>query len=450
MLKLFLSLRYLRKKKIVSLSVTAVAVSAALLIVVSNLFHGFINAFEKSAVDIMGDVVLDPPVKFAHYQSFISQLQQIAAVKTATATLSGQGLLHLGQGNVRAVRILGIMPAQRAAVTGFKHTLLKQRNSTTPPSFELADSQKYTTGFVGIAVVAEPNERTDQYDFHAVENTIGKNVLLTTGTVTERTNTTSGKPAKQFKRKPLRFTIADIVFTGIYEIDKTFIYLPIDQLQKELYPDAKAPLADQVQIKLADNTQTDATLAQIRGIWAHFAAEKLGWDPYLINETSILTAQQAQSRYIAEIRKQMSILLLIFGIVSFSVVLLVFCILYMIAITHQKDIAIIKSCGASNTSVALVFVTFGACVGIFGSVTGAILGSIITKNINTIENWISIIFGLKLWKSSVYLFSKIPSEIDWHSALRIAAFAVLATTLGALIPALVAAATRPVNILKYE
>jgi len=98
----------------------------------------------------------------------------------------------------------------------------------------------------------------------------------------------------------------------------------------------------------------------------------------------------------------------------------------------------------------LIFVGFGVCVGIIGSGLGAILGYIVTKNINTIEEWIRIIFGLKLWKSSVYMFSKIPNEIDWSSALIIVLSAVIAAGLGVLIPAIIAVRTEPVKILRYE
>jgi lipoprotein-releasing system permease protein len=83
-------------------------------------------------------------------------------------------------------------------------------------------------------------------------------------------------------------------------------------------------------------------------------------------------------------------------------------------------------------------------------VLGAVLGYAVTKNINAIEEWIRVIFGLKLWKSSVYMFSRIPNEIDWAWALPIIFFAVAAAVLGALIPAVVAARTEPVNILRYE
>ena len=58
--------------------------------------------------------------------------------------------------------------------------------------------------------------------------------------------------------------------------------------------------------------------------------------------------------------------------------------------------------------------------------------------------------GLKLWKSSVYLFTKIPNEVDWPLALQVIAFAIAAATVGAVIPAIMASITRPVEILRYE
>ena len=61
MLKLFLWLKYLRKRRIIFLSIAAVALSVSLLIVVASLFTGFINAFERSAVEMLGDVVLGAP-----------------------------------------------------------------------------------------------------------------------------------------------------------------------------------------------------------------------------------------------------------------------------------------------------------------------------------------------------------------------------------------------------
>ncbi len=448
MLKIFLWLRYLRKKKIVFLSIAAVALSVSLLIVVASLFTGFINAFERAAVEAIGDVVLTPLDKFAKYGEFIERLEQTEAVEGATAMLKAQGLLLLGKGNVRAVEIWGIEPVRRAKVMGFDRFLLKQRTSGGKPSFDIKGPENNLGGFVGIGVLAEPDEKTDKYNFDAIEKMFGQQVVLTTGTVSPG-DPDSGTRA-EVKRRVIRFTIADVVETGIYQFDKGCVYLPIEELRKYLYPEEELSVASQIQIKLAEDTEADVALAVIRGVWQSFVKEQLEGDLYLINGTSIKTAKQLQSRFVAAYRKQLWILLLIFGVVSLGVVLLIFCIFYMIVRLKQKDIAIIKSCGAASSSVAWIFVGFGACVGFIGSGFGVLLGYIVTKNINTVEEWIRIIFGLKLWKSSVYMFSKIPNEVDWFWALVFVLLAIIAAAIGTLIPAIAAAATKPVEILRYE
>ena len=448
MLKLFLWLRYLRKRKIVFLSIAAVALSVSLLIVVASLFTGFIGTFEKAAVEAVGDVILIPPMTFTKYPLLIERLEQTESVEAATAVISGYGLLHLGRGNVRAVEVWGIEPVGRAKVTGFARFLRRQGKQEGKPSFSVPDSQEKIGGFVGIGVLGEPDEQTDEYDYDTAEKMLGRPVVLTTGTVTGQERGNSSRP--EFKRQVMRFAVADIIETGVYQFDSGSAYLPIEKLQEILYPDEKSPIASQIMIKLADNTEKDVALTVIRGVWRTFVQEQLDADPYLMTSTGIYTARQLQRRQIAAYEKQMGILLLIFGVVSFGVVILVFCIFCMIVRLKQKDIAIIKSCGATSASVAVVFVGFGACVGMVGSALGAVLGYIITRNINTIEDWIRIIFGLKLWKSSVYLFSKIPNEVNWSWSLRIILLAIIAAAIGTLIPAIVAARTKPVNILRYE
>jgi lipoprotein-releasing system permease protein len=122
----------------------------------------------------------------------------------------------------------------------------------------------------------------------------------------------------------------------------------------------------------------------------------------------------------------------------------------MIVITKQKDVAIIKSCGAASSSVAFIFFGFGVCVGIVGSALGVVLGYVVTRNINTLEEWVRVVFGMKLWRSSVYMFKTIPNEVNWPAVWWIVLVAIVACLVGALIPAIVAARTRPVEILRYE
>jgi lipoprotein-releasing system permease protein len=159
---------------------------------------------------------------------------------------------------------------------------------------------------------------------------------------------------------------------------------------------------------------------------------------------------RSDSQYLYELKKQLGILLLIFGVICSVAILLVFCIFYMIVETKLKDIAIIKSCGAGSLAVALIFTAFGGCVGITGSAIGIIIGFVITKNINAIEGWIRVVSGIKLWLQSSYILNYIPNTVNWPDVLPIVLAAVAGCCLGAIIPALVAAGTKPVEILRYE
>jgi len=446
MLKFFFCLKYLCKWRVVFLSVAAVALSVALLIVVASLFTGFIEAVQMGAVEMVGDVLLAAPAPIERYPTFLERLEEMEAVEAATGTLSVQGLLHAGKGNVHGVSVWGIEPDRRARVTNLKTSLIRQAGSSGAPSFDVPGKAEETGGFVGIGVVADSDETTDEYDTQGVlAEMLGQRVFVTTGTIVESQDAGSTP-----RRKLISFYISDISYSGVYEFDEGFVYIPIKTLQKALYPHREGDLATTISIKLRPGVDPEQAVAQIRGLWRVFADEELGWDAYPIAVTEVITARQMQAQYVVELRKQMGVLLLIFGVISFSVVVLVFCIFYMIVKLKQKDVAILKSCGASGFSVAWIFLGFGTAVGLMGAGIGSVCGYVITKNINAVEEWIRLALGLKLWQSSVYMFSRIPNEVDWESALPIVAMAVAAASLGALLPAVLAARTKPVEILRYE
>jgi lipoprotein-releasing system permease protein len=447
MLKLFLWLRYLHKKKIVFLSITAVAVSVALLIVVASLFTGFIKVFEQASVDAVGDVVIAPPAAISNYDKLIQNLEQTSQVQAATAVIWGNGLLLLGKGNVRIVEIMGMEPQRRSKVTDFDQFLLSNKYPSAAQAKKAADSTGGVHGYVGIGLLTKPDDKTDEYNAAEAQKMLGERVTLTTGAAS---SSSQGSSITDFKRQVLRFTISDIVETGYYQLDNDVIYLPIEQLSNIMYPDQNMPVAQQIQIRLAKGTDTQAAIAVIEGVWRNFVDDYYNSNENLKYNTSIATPLQRLSMIIAAYQQQMNVLLVIFGVVSFGVVILIFCIFSLIVRLKRKDIAVIKSCGTTSSSVAWIFVGFGACVGIAGSCIGVILGYIITKNINTIEQWIRIVFGLKLWKSSVYLFTKIPNQVDWSMTLQIVLFAIAAAAVGAVIPAIIAAGTKPVEILRYE
>jgi lipoprotein-releasing system permease protein len=447
MLKFFLALRYLKRKKIVLLSILAVALSTALLVTVASLFTAFIEAVESSSSDYLGDIVLDPPAEITHSDELVAKLCSAKEIAAASVVLSTNGLVHLGSGNVKAVSIWGIDLPSRCEVTNMKSNLLKQKNLSSVPQFEIdSNSSDTIPAFVGIGLLDEPDAKTDEYNLSFVESFIGDNAVITVGSI--RKDSQTDKTFTDLQSRSARIRICDVVFTSVYDIDKRFVFVPIDRLAAVLHKEEKP--ADIIHIKCAAGFSPQQTVSVVRRIWTDFASQKLNWPPYYLADAEIVTSVAKQSQYTAELRKQMGVLLVIFGIISVGVIVLVFCIFYMIVAGKQKDLAIIKSVGSSSFTSAFIFLIFGLFIGLIGASAGVGIGFVITHNVNTIERQISLLFGLKLWSSSIYMFSRIPNNFNWYWAWRFFGAAVAACVLGALLPAIVAAKTVPAKILRYE
>ncbi|MBP8304097.1 MAG: ABC transporter permease [Phycisphaerae bacterium] len=450
MVKLLLWLKYLRRRRVVLLSVSAVALSVALLTVVASLFKGFIRSYEQSAVNLLGDIVLESGSPFPEYRTLIERLERTDEVEAAAATTQTPGLLHIGKGsgNVRAVVVRGIEPEDLARVTTLRQSLLLHKDLDTAPSFEGTDPNAAMGGFVGIGVLAEPDPVTDRYDLEAVAARIGQTVVLTSGSIPagEPNQTAGPRP----RRRTFEFVIRDVVYAHHYLFDQEAVYLPLADLHSRLDPDPSAPRAERLQIKLRPGVDPERAEAAILATWQAFAQGTLQWGPNQIARAKVATAKEMQARFLAEVQKQLHVLMLIFGVVDCGAVLLVLCIFYMIVRLKQKDIAILKACGCPSAQIAWLFLGFGAVVGAAGCGLGVLLGCAFTHHINALEDWLSLKLGLKLWDSSAYQFDWIPNQVAWGSVLEIVLLATAAACVGALVPAIVAARTRPVEILRYE
>ncbi len=453
MLSLLLSIKYLLKAKIVVLSIIAVALCSALLICISSLFIGFIGALEGAASGHLGDVLIQPypTEKIVYSRSLISELEELDSVEAATPIVSTQGLLLIGKGQVRKVVVWGIDPQTQSQVTNLKSSLLKQGSSSRPPGFSQSSSQDddFIEGYVGIGVLTKPDPRTDEYDMEAAKGFIGSRAVLMSGSADSGSGIETD--IRKLRRVNVPFNISDIAFSGVEQFDSESIYLPIKELAAKIYPSYKDKgiIADTIQIKLAAGSDKTA-IEDIRSCFRRFASTEMGWNESLISFTNIRHTSEITASMIAEYRKQMDILMVIFGIVSSGIIVLVCCIFYMLVLTRQKDIAIMRSCGVSKTTAAGIFLRFGLTVGVIGGLLGLWAGRIFTIHINAIERWISTVLGLNIWKSSVYMFSKIPNQVDWDTAFKIVIAAIAAALLGAVIPAIIAATVKPVKILRYE
>ena len=129
---------------------------------------------------------------------------------------------------------------------------------------------------------------------------------------------------------------------------------------------------------------------------------------------------------------------------------LILAIFWAMVAEKTKDIGILRAIGASAGGIAWLWLRYGAIIGIAGAALGFAVAYGIITNINEIHDALGQRFGIALWDPKVYYFSTIPSTIEFHRAAVVLAGGVLFSVLGALVPAIRAAAMQPVRALRFE
>ena len=467
MYKLFLCLRYLQKKRIALCGVISVMLCVALLIVVNSLFYGFINSYLKYTQQIWGQIVFTPGLPLDDYAGLADSFETIPAIRTAAPLIKTGALLYLKTGDVRAVELLGINLEKQCRDTGFRQGLLIQNESNRIPSFNLPKTatekalawtrQRHIDArpagaIVGIGLWQEPNEQTDEFDIPAILRHIKTRktpMIVTTGQKPDNNRTVALQKSTGFCWP------VDVIQTGFYEADSSYVYVPFDFLKNLLNsPDenGRTNCLAQIQITTKIGFNEDLALEQLHRHWRTYAHNTLHWSRDSIPSAHFIVTRKNPSlrMFLEEIRKQLWILQLILSLICVVVALLIFVILFMIVMNKKRDIGIIRSLGASRAAVAAIFLSYGAAIGAVGAGLGLILGILATWNIDHLEDLLTKLLGFKIWKSGVYMFRQIPNEVAWHTVKWILLAGLIAAILGALLPAIRSARLQPVESLRYE
>ncbi len=251
--------------------------------------------------------------------------------------------------------------------------------------------------------------------------------------------------------------------TKVYEIDKICVYVDFKLFQEYLSMGAlervdgsfTEPRASQLLVSLKDGKDYNKALPKIEEVWNDFLGTLAGnvtrYEADLLSSVGVDTWETRQQAFIQAVEKEKVLVTILFGIISVVAIVLIGVVFYMIVLQKTRDIGIIKSLGATSAGVAMIFIMYGAIIGVIGGILGILTGTTVVANINEIQAWLaSWNPKLQVWSPEVYTFDRIPSVVKPLVLVAVFGMAVLTSTLGALVPALKAAWVWPVKTLRYE
>jgi lipoprotein-releasing system permease protein len=140
------------------------------------------------------------------------------------------------------------------------------------------------------------------------------------------------------------------------------------------------------------------------------------------------------------------ILMLIILVASFNII----SSLIMLVREKGRDIAILRTMGASQAAVMQIFFMCGASVGVVGTFIGFLLGLLIAFNTENIQAWLESMMGHKLFSAELYFLSHLPSKVDFKEVVMVLGFSLALSFLATIYPARRAAKLNPAEALRYE
>jgi lipoprotein-releasing system permease protein len=413
----FIGLRYLKAKRkqtfisiVTFISIAGVTVGVMALIIVLAVMSGFEKDLKEKFLGTQAHIHLLKATQegMDHYEEVIKKVEKMKGVVSATPFIISQVMLS-SESNVFGVILNGIDPDRVGKVTDLS------RNMKVGSLQSLKKMEK--GNLPGIILGIE----------------LAKRLSVSVNDIIQVTSPFGTMTAMGMMPKMKRFRVAGIFYSGMYEFDNTLAYISLESAQKFFDMDSHVT---GIEIKTNDIYKAKEIGKEIQ--------RRLGF-PFWSQDWMEMNRNLFSALKLEKIA-MFIILVLIVLVAAFNII----STLIMVVMEKNKDIAILKSMGATSKGILKIFIIEGLVIGVVGTVFGTILGLGAAFNLEKITGFVENLFGFKILSSDVYYIDKLPSQVNPLDVGMIIITAILISLLATLYPSWRASKLDPAEALRYE
>ncbi|HEX6272074.1 MAG TPA: ABC transporter permease [Polyangiaceae bacterium] len=478
----FVAARHVRSSKsgfltIISvLSILGVWLSSLALCLVVSIMGGFGADLKRKILGNNAHIKIESidGGGFQHYRDLLESVRKIPDVRAATPVAGGEAMAS-SSSNTAGVLLRGIDPKSIGTVIDlvtnievgrFDYLTDTKRLARLPPDEPIGlapNGEPYRKGpglkFLGDAkddkldpAVDDAVTPEDAYPGIVLGRELAKTLHVYVGDEITLVSPLGDLGPMGVLPRSKKFRVAAIFYSGMYEYDASQAYVLIDVAQDFLDMDGKVTA-----LEIRVHNTSRSTVIDLGA----FGLKPRGEPTAEVNDGELVSEVAPRVRALTKERKDLRVRdwkelnknlfsalklekIATFVILSLAILVASFCIictLLLMVTEKSKEIAVLKSLGASDRAILSVFMTEGMMIGGIGTIVGVATGLSAALGLK----W----FGVRL-DPEVYYIDRLPVSVDWTEYLMVALAAFGITTISTLLPATAASKLRPVDGIRYE